>query len=83
MGWLSRNKQIVSDEYADVLNKVTKLSSDLALLREDIERLKTGYNSVRGLINRKLGKYEEDVEDNPFDLAELQRRVMGMGQRPE
>lgn len=79
MGLFGRTKQIVSDEYADALNKITKLNSDLALMREEVERLKTGYNSVRGLINRKLGKYEEEGEDeSELDLAELQRKVMGL-----
>ena len=82
MSLFSRNKQIVSDEYADALNKITKLNSDVALLKADVDAIKTGYNSVRGLINRKLGKYEEDEDEGEekkeMSLADIQRKLMGL-----
>lgn len=84
MGLFSRNKQIVSDEYADCLNKIVKLSSDVQLLAKDMEILKTNMHSVRGLINRKMGKYEEEEsEEEPLTLAEVQKRLMGLGNGKE
>lgn len=79
MGLFSRTKQIVSDEYADALNKITKLNSDVQILKEQVDRVVTSLNSMRGLINRKLGKYEEEEEgDSDINLAEMQRKLMGL-----
>ena len=53
---------ITNSEYERVNNKISDLKTDIELLKTKIETLTTNQNSLRGLINRKLGK-EEQVQE--------------------
>lgn len=80
MSIFSKNKQIVSDEYADVLTKIVKLSQEMATLRFDVDKILTDQHSIRGLINRKMGKSDILEEENvPMTVQEVQRALLGLG----
>jgi hypothetical protein len=64
MIWGNNKKEI-----EDLQKKVDKNISDIAQLQHDQELLKTNQNSLRGLINRKIGietKSENNLNSSIF-----------------
>lgn len=59
-----KNKGMTTEEYADLLTKFTTLQGEIAILKNEVAALRTYMNSVRGLVNRKLGKggFDDDEE---------------------
>jgi hypothetical protein len=62
MGIFFRNTKVNSDEYEKLTKKIIDLNATVEEIKKKFEVLTTNYNSLRGLINRKLtGKdLEED-----------------------
>jgi hypothetical protein len=61
MGIFSRNTKINSDEYEKLTKKLVEQGAELEELKKKFDVLTTNYNSLRGLINRKLGG--KDLEE--------------------
>lgn len=81
MGLFSKSK-LTSDEYADLLNKIVKLNSDVLLLSANVERMEIRLKTFHTKLTKS--KYEdEDETDAPVDMAEVQRRLMGFGNAKE
>jgi hypothetical protein len=83
MGFFTKNKQITSNEYADLLGKITLLTNDITILKAKCAELETANASIRGTINRKLGKMQSDESGmDDADQRALKDFIMQMGYRP-
>ena len=73
------SKKLGSNEFEILLRKIVLVVSDIDLLKSKFANIDTNMNSLRGLINRKFGNYEEAEEDlnSPDGLDEL--RKLGNG----
>lgn len=70
--WLFGKKEMVSSEYADLLNKYTKLSSEMAVLKVECEKLETRFHSLQSSVNRTKSKYGGD-DDMEKDILRLKQ----------
>lgn len=80
MGLFGRTKQLTSDEYADILAKLTKIAQEVAVLTVKMDTLESRQNSLRGLVNRK-GFKEVEEEEPLSDMGALQlqqKRLLGL-----
>lgn len=69
MGIFSRN--INSVEYEKLLKKQLEVSAELEELKKKFEIITTNFNSLRGLINRRIGVKEETQDiNNPVILPD-------------
>jgi len=66
MFW-SKNKQLTSQEYEALMPRIAKLEQDSAALRYMFDKMETNYNSLRGLMNRKLGGSQQNLTAEPDD----------------
>jgi hypothetical protein len=59
-------RKLTSDEYEKLLRKIVACVGDIDEVKQKIEVLRTNQNSLRGLVNRKMGKIEDDevTEEN-------------------
>lgn len=71
-------KKITSDEYADLNAKLIKLSTDVLILQTTVEKMEIRIKGYHTKLARIKGEEEEETQDQPMDMAELQRRLMGM-----
>lgn len=57
-------KPLVSDEFVELIGKIKPLQTEIEVMKNKMDALETNVRSVRGLINRKLSKNddEEDAE---------------------
>jgi len=60
----SKNKQIGSEEYEKVSKRIVEINTLLEELRTKIQVLETNMNSLRGLINRKVGGFTKDEAES-------------------
>jgi hypothetical protein len=56
-------KQINSEEYEKLNKKSTDLGVSIDKIRADLDRFETNLNSLRGLVNKKLGYVEQKPQD--------------------
>jgi hypothetical protein len=66
-------KEITSAEYADLLNKYTKLSSEVAVMKVECEKLETRFHSLLSAVNRTKSKYggEDDLQQDILRLKQF------------
>jgi len=62
MFWHKKN--LASEEYEIVLKRVIGLEADIGSLRAKIESQSSLVSSLRGLVNRKIGKVAGDDEES-------------------
>ena len=55
----SKKKHFDSVEYQKVHTILIELRTELNLIKQDVARLETLQNSLRGLVNRKVGTLED------------------------
>ena len=67
MSLFSKNTKLNSDEYETLTKKIITLTGEVEALIKKFEVLTTNYNSLRGLINRKIGLKDLDQEQ-PQDI---------------
>jgi len=70
MGIFTR-KKLNSDEYEILSKKFISMVQDLDALRSSLDVLRTNQNSLRGLVNRKMGgskEGEEETENSKYDF---------------
>lgn len=70
-------KKITSDEYADLNAKIIKLSTDVLILQATVEKMEIRIKSYHSKLSR-MKDDEEEQQEQPMDMQELQRRLMGM-----
>lgn len=75
MSIFSKNiKQLNSEEYEKLTKKIIDLNSLIEEVRSKLSILETNYHSMRGMINRRIGKHEEEEENeglnNPVILRD-------------
>lgn len=75
MGIFSRNTKLNSDEYERLTKKLIEVNSDLQEIKKEFESLRTNQNSLRGLINRRIGgdkenNSESETLNNPVILPD-------------
>lgn len=75
---LFTKKALTSDEYADLSSKIIKLSTELAIMRGEHERIETRFKALHTKIARVKADEEEDDNAPTQDLASMQRRLLGM-----
>jgi len=72
MSIFSRNTKLNSEEYEKLIKRFAELESTLTKIQGELEALKTNQNSLRGLVNRKIGGIKEEEEtqgiNNPVIL---------------
>lgn len=61
------SKKINSDEFEQLSKKITALVGDVEELKKKFEILTTNYNSLRGLVNRKIGGVEETTQSKDIN----------------
>lgn len=74
MGLFTRNKQDLTEIY----QQVVKIISDINILNNRLSIMETNMASMRGLINKKLGKgtiKEEEEDIQPMTTQEIQREI--------
>lgn len=70
MGIFSR-KRLNSNEYEDLNKKLIAVVTSLDLMESKVYAMTTNMNSLRGLVNRKFGNYdEEDVKEKPLKSSD-------------
>ena len=83
MGLFSK-KPLVSDEYSDLNNKILKLSTEVSIIRAEFEKIEGRFKTLHTRINSVRIKDDDEQEETPqTDLAELQRQLLGFGNRNE
>jgi len=66
-----KNKKVNSAEYEILMNKFTELKADQADLKNNFEKHKDLFNSLRGVVNRKLHRVEdEEISEEPKEEAQ-------------
>jgi len=68
-------KKLGSDEYEDLIKKIIKVQGDIDLLTAKLSALETNQNSLRGLVNRKFGNYDEEEDLSSSDGLDELRRI--------
>ncbi len=64
MGIFSKKVQIIPNEdYEKLSNRLSDMQSEIKVLKTELETLRTNQNSLRGLVNRKMGKEDEGQQD--------------------
>lgn len=79
------NKKITSDEYSDLSAKIIKLSSDVAILNSQFERIETRFKVLHSRLN-KIKDDEVVEDDNPnsqISPQQLQQWLLGLGNGKE
>lgn len=77
-------KKLQSEEFEILLKRVITLEAELQTIRNKVEAVDSNNHSLRGLVNRKLGrvKEEDDMEsENSLkndDLTFSTRRKFGL-----
>lgn len=76
-------KPLTSDEYADMLNKHTKLSNDVLLLTAKLENIEHRFKSLHTKIARmpRENDEEEQAAMSDAELQEAQLNLLGLGRR--
>ena len=77
MGLFSRNTQDLTGLYQAIMQLTTEMHN----LKGRLDALETSVSSLRGVINRKLGKgvlKEEEAQEEPITAQDLQRALLGM-----
>jgi len=75
MFW-TRNKELISKEAELLLGKLTILERDVSTLRFAFDKLETNYNSLRGILNRKLGgSKSQNLTAESDDTSELDKQI--------
>ena len=71
MFWHKKN--LASDEYETILKRIIGLEADIGSLRAKIESQSSLVSSLRGLVNRKIGKSPEidEPEETGRDLNNM------------
>lgn len=73
-------KKMTSDEYADLLTRVTKLTGDVEGLKLYMEKIDMSVGNLRGLVSRKLGgkrPADEEGDDIAGEIARI-KEFFGM-----
>lgn len=76
-----KKKSLVSEEYSDLSAKIIKLSSDLSILKADMERVDGRLATFNHRLNRKVRDANIEEEEEPqqeINLQDLQRKLLGM-----
>jgi hypothetical protein len=55
-------------EINDLILKTSTLEGQISILKQEFEMIKTGYNSLRGLVNRKLSGSKVEEEEETKDI---------------
>lgn len=58
------SSRVNSDEYEKLLKRIAEIANDISQLNSKVAALITNQNSLRGLVNRKIG---EEVEKDSYD----------------
>jgi chromosome segregation ATPase len=83
MGLFSRSK-ITSDEYTDLSAKIVKLSSEVLILKAEMEKTEERLKSFHGRLTKRIKEQEEEEEETEQPTPqELQRYLMGFGNGKE
>lgn len=75
-----------SNELTDVYQRIMQIQTEIAKLTAAIGILETNMASLRGVMNRKLGKAglkEEIEQEEPVSLQDLQRALLGISNGKE
>ena len=65
-------KKLNSDEYEKLKKEMITISGDMEILKTALQTLQTNQNSLRGFVNRKMGRStteeeeETDTENNKY-----------------
>lgn len=79
MFW-KKKRQIVSEEYADLLNKFSQIAQEFATIKAQFDALNTNMNSLRGIVNRKIaGGKSLDDDDVTKEIEDLKRFLQPQG----
>jgi len=76
-----RKSNITSDEYADLSAKIVKLSSEMLILKAEMEKTEERLRSFHGRLTKRIKEQDEEDESignygvNP---QEIQRALLGM-----
>ncbi len=80
-----RKKNLSSEEYEKLVKRIIGLEADVGALRTKIENASSLVSSLRGLVNRKIGKVSESDEEeenekslNNDALTEATRKKFGL-----
>ena len=75
MGIFSRNR-LGSNEFQELQKQISILATSLEQLHGKFAIMRTNVNSLRGLVNRKFGNYDDGEEDlNSTDGLDDLRRL--------
>jgi len=80
MFW-KKQTPVRSDEYEILIKKFATMESNLATMQSIVEKLETGHNNLRGIVNRKIGMIakEEAQASESQDLNMLIPPGIGNG----
>lgn len=81
MGLFTKSKELISKEYTDLLGKFSQLANEIGIIKGQVAALETHTASIRGIVNRKLGRAEEIDEsgEKRYTKKEVKDLLSSMG----
>lgn len=64
MGIFSKTTKLNSDEYEKLTKKIIELNASLEEIKKKFEVITTNMTSLRGLINRRIGGKDIEVDES-------------------